>query len=124
MKMKFLIGAIGVIVAGIYVVKKLFDKNSTEHNNENNLEKTYKQNDEDTLSETADNEKNELENSLSTTENFKNEINQTRFETEQTISERHRAAADIIKESAENILNGSLESEKDLDKIYNDLNNM
>lgn len=124
MKMKFLIGAIGVIVAGIYVVKKLFDKSPTENNNENNLEKTYKGNDEDTLSEKTDNEKNELENPLSTTEKFKNEINQTRFETEQTVSERHREAANIIKESAESILNDSLETDKNLDEIYNDLNNM
>ena len=125
MKLKLLIGAIGVIAAGIYVVKKFFVKESTEIKNDTDVKKPFDINTENSLSkETEENNANELDNHVSTTNSFENEINQARTETVQSISERHKEAADIIRESATNILNDSLEDDKNLDEIYNDLNNM
>lgn len=125
MKMKFLVGAIGIIAAGIYVVKKFFSKNSTESKNEPSHKSTSEENVEGPLSETElENDTNDLDNQLSAIDYLENEMNQTRAEVTQNISERHKEAANIIRESVTNILNDSLEDDKKLDEIYNDLNNM
>lgn len=125
MKIKFLIGAIGVIAAGIYVVKKFFVKGTTEIKNDVDVKKDSEKDAENvSLSESEENDANELDSQLSTANSFENEINQARTETVQNISERHKEAADIIRESATNILNDSLEDDKILDDIYKDLNNM
>ncbi|MCM1060676.1 MAG: hypothetical protein NC452_10310 [Eubacterium sp.] len=125
MKIKFLIGAIGVIAAGIYVVKKFFVKGTTDIKNDVDIKKTFEENAKNvSVSESEENEANELDSQLSASNSFENKMNQTRAETVQNISERHKEAADIIRESVTNILNDSLEDDKILDDIYKDLNNM
>jgi len=124
MKMKFLIGTVCIIVAGIYVVKKLMGTGAIEVKDDTNL-KTSEKNAESSLSgEETEKNMNESDNPLSTTDDLKNEMNRVRAETERNISERHKEAANIIRESATNILNDSAEDNKKLDEINNDLNNM
>lgn len=125
MKIGFIIGAVSIIAAGIYVASKLFVRKSTNIADDVSCEQPREENAENSSSEELTrNDTTKQDGNLSAIDSLENEMNKTKASTVQSISERHKEAADIIRESAINILNSSSEDEEKLNQIFDDLNNM
>lgn len=127
MKTKIIIGGIDIIVAGvgIYVLVKFFSKKRKE-GIELQKHKNINQNDANKSLVEDYNKDDLLDIDIA-----EKEMVQTKTKMAKDISERHKEAGNIIKESITNIFNetaskGSVTTENDdkIDKMFDDLNNM